>query len=318
MRGTQDPRGERIPERGGPRVRSRRVYTMRRLLAALALLLLLALLVPRACQALIGSDKDVGSNRGKEAPEKVAGAVGDEEDTAEKADTADASVNDDTKSMAGSEQAKDKDGGEQNGGAAPDLGEILTETLASRVAEPGGTGSDQGVAASGNAGAGQLASTSRQPTPVAERASAGRAGTISSNTAATEEKSPPEPRLKPASGRADEPDSGPVASVPTLKPALATVKRPGVRSVPARVPESVPAPVEPAPAPVPEPEPIDTASVPAAPVAATRVQPTPASVVNDTAFVAAVRPVNNAAAFPRAGTVRAAPAVAGTPVRALP
>lgn len=279
---------------------------MRRLLAALALLLLLALLVPRACQALIGSDEDAGSNRGNGAPEKVAGAVGDEEDTAEKADTANASVDDDTKSEAGREQAKDKGGEEQNGGAAPDPGKILTETLASKVAEPGETGSDRSVAAaSSNASAGQFASTSRQPTPVAERASVGQA--------AAEERSPPDPSPAPPSRRADEPDSGLVAAVPTLKPPLATAQRPGVRPVPARVPESVPAPVEPPPAPLPEPEPIDTAPVPAAPVAATRVQPTPAPVVNVTAFVSAARaPVNNAAAFPRAGTVR------GAAVRALP
>ena len=81
MRGAQSPGGS------GPRFRTRRVYTMRRILAALAVLLLLALLVPRACQAIIGSDNNAGSNRGNGAPEKAAGGAGNAEATsAEKAE----------------------------------------------------------------------------------------------------------------------------------------------------------------------------------------------------------------------------------------
>ena len=65
------PRGEGRP--------GRRVYVARRIVAALVVLLLLALLVPRACQALTGSDEEPGS----EAPQvtEVGGAGGGEEDT---------------------------------------------------------------------------------------------------------------------------------------------------------------------------------------------------------------------------------------------
>ena len=58
MRGAQGPgdaRGEQAPTRAHPRAASRQVYTMRRLLAAL---ILLALLVPLACQALLGSEDE--------------------------------------------------------------------------------------------------------------------------------------------------------------------------------------------------------------------------------------------------------------------
>jgi hypothetical protein len=55
MRGIQGPGGSR------PRDRTRRAYAVRRVLAILILLLVLALIIPRACQALSGSDEDARS-----------------------------------------------------------------------------------------------------------------------------------------------------------------------------------------------------------------------------------------------------------------
>ncbi|MDQ3942447.1 MAG: hypothetical protein M3254_05035, partial [Actinomycetota bacterium] len=52
MRGAQGPGDARG---GQASVRSRHVYTMRRLLAAI-ILLLLVLIIPRTCQALLGSE----------------------------------------------------------------------------------------------------------------------------------------------------------------------------------------------------------------------------------------------------------------------
>jgi hypothetical protein len=264
MRGTQSPGGR-------SRARARRAYTVRRLLVALALLLLLALLVPRACQAIIGSGDD-GESREDRGQEKAAGA-GDAEDAAEKADTADDATDKktaDKKSSAGSEGTRE-DAEDQDDGAATDLGGVLTETLAERGAEPpGGSGGDQDVAASGDATTDQPAAqfpvtldasdqqpaplqdaTGAQLTPVAQRAPADRQGIGSPDMAAPAEKSPPGPRA-------------------ALNRGLVVVD-PAPRPV-----------VRPRPAPAPDPVQIEVAPVPAAPVAATPGPPAP--VTNDIAF----------------------------------
>jgi hypothetical protein len=65
MRGAQGPggpRGRTAPER----FRSG-VYARRRILAILVVLLLIALLVPRTCQALLGSGEDAGSSQDRQA-----------------------------------------------------------------------------------------------------------------------------------------------------------------------------------------------------------------------------------------------------------
>ena len=141
MRGAQGPgdaRGGRAPARA----RSRQVYTARRLLAAMILLLVLVLLVPRACQAILGSeDARPRADRGHETPGKAAaGVAGGTEDGAEKANTAENSTDGETtgaKSDADSEEARE-DAPEQADGGAKDLDEILFENLSAVVTEPGG------------------------------------------------------------------------------------------------------------------------------------------------------------------------------------
>ena len=95
MRGAQCPGDARG---GRARVRSRQVYTLRRLLAAMILLLALVLLVPRARQAILGSEgAGPRADRGRETPGEAgpaAGVAGDEEDGAEKADIGDTSTGD--------------------------------------------------------------------------------------------------------------------------------------------------------------------------------------------------------------------------------
>src|SRR5215218_7399506 len=81
MHGVQGPGGPRwgvAPGRGGSRTFRRDVYVRRRILAVLVVLLLLALLVPRACQALLGSNEDTGprEHRKAGAPETATGAGG--------------------------------------------------------------------------------------------------------------------------------------------------------------------------------------------------------------------------------------------------
>ena len=81
MHGVQGPGGPRWgiePGRRGSRTFRRDVYVRRRILAVLVVLLLLALLVPRACQALLGSNEDTGprEHRKAGAPETATGAGG--------------------------------------------------------------------------------------------------------------------------------------------------------------------------------------------------------------------------------------------------
>src|SRR5919202_5117349 len=119
MRGAQSPGGS------GPHFRARRVYTMRRILAALAILLLLALLVPRACQTITGSHNNVGSNRGHGSAEKAA-AGGSENTTAEKSAAKGGNATGTKKSGAPTTEARraEETGGGPEGGNTADLGKI--------------------------------------------------------------------------------------------------------------------------------------------------------------------------------------------------
>jgi hypothetical protein len=81
MHGVQGPGGSRwgiAPGRGGSRTFRRDVYVRRRILAVLVVLLLLALLVPRACQALLGSNEAAGPREHQKAgaPEAATGTGG--------------------------------------------------------------------------------------------------------------------------------------------------------------------------------------------------------------------------------------------------
>lgn len=139
---------------GGPRRKSRGVYTTRRLVAALVVLFVLVLVVTRACQAFVGSEQDVGSGEdvGSGAPKNAAeGDAG--------GGTKDASPDDeatDTKSEAGSQDApegktpKGKDDEGQDDESTSNLGDVLTESLAGQAAGSGMTSNEEGVAASGS------------------------------------------------------------------------------------------------------------------------------------------------------------------------
>jgi hypothetical protein len=74
------------------------VYTRRRILAVLLVLLLLAILVPRACQALVGSNAGTGSKGGQEG-----NAAGTDTDNAGASDTNAATTNADAGSKGGQE-----------------------------------------------------------------------------------------------------------------------------------------------------------------------------------------------------------------------
>src|SRR5919199_485487 len=153
MRGAQSPGGS------GPRFRTRRVYTMRRILVALAVLLLLALLVPRACQAIIGSDNNAGSNRGQGTPEKAAAGAGNAKGTtAEKA------------------EAKGGDETGKQGGAPADEASRNEESAGVGVGEREGGGGGPPASAPGGGGDGRArrrgppAGGGSRPAPAGESA----------------------------------------------------------------------------------------------------------------------------------------------------
>jgi hypothetical protein len=181
MHGVQGPGGPRwgiTPGRGGSRTAGRDVYVRRRILAVLVVLLLLALLAPRACQALLGSNEDTGQREEQKAgtPETATGSG--TKDTA-KTETKD------TPSDRGAPFVKEEAGSKDTSGAAtPDLTAMIVgpaeiggdEALAVEDAAGNGSGTDQG--AQGPAGpslaAGQQTVVEPQNAPETSRAPAQR------------------------------------------------------------------------------------------------------------------------------------------------
>ena len=333
MRGAQGPGDVRG---GRARVRSRQVYTMRRLLAAMILLLLLVMLVLRAYQALLGSeDAGPGVEQGRGAPEKAApaaGVAGDTEDAAEIADEGDKTTDGEageTKGEANGDGAReDTDSREEADEADKELGEILFENLSLIVTEPAEPGGDEAL---GSADTGEdltmlaptefgdqwrvdrLASINqlrvqgarREPSgqEPAEDRSAAEDRTGSSNTVTPAKKPPPGPTNVPASNRA----VATVASIPqpVLEPAPGPVpvrvSAPVVKSPPVPLPprRAVAAPIRRAPLPV-------VRGIPGRRVgalAAVANAPSAATRFGRGGFGARA---NNAATFPRAGAVRGA------------
>jgi hypothetical protein len=152
------------------------VYARRRLLAVLAVLVLLALLVPRACQALLGSNEEAGQGEGQKSgvAGKAAGA-GAEDDAGDadtgKADTgkADTGKADTGKAEKSDTQAKQstKEGTSDRGApfvedkpgagdrsreageeAAPDLGVMVANLAVIDGSEEFASSEDQGAAES--------------------------------------------------------------------------------------------------------------------------------------------------------------------------
>src|SRR5215211_3491826 len=82
----------------------RGVYARRRLLAVLVVLLLLALLAPRACQALLGSNEDAGQGEGQGS-----GAAGKAAGAGAKEDAGDAGASNADTGNAGAEKSGTQD-----------------------------------------------------------------------------------------------------------------------------------------------------------------------------------------------------------------
>jgi hypothetical protein len=227
---------------GGSRRKSRGVYTTRRLVAALVVLFVLVLVTTRACQAFVGSEQDVGSGEdiGSGAPKKAA-----EGDTG--GGTKDASPDGkatDRKSEAGSEDApegktpKGKGGAGQDDGATENLADVLTESLAGKVAGSGMTSNEEGVAASGPSASSAdrtpqisvvLVASKGQPdagSPVVEDQDelAGQDGTGPSSRAAP---APPAP--------APPPTTAPVSTAPAPAGSAATPPAPAASSTAAPI-----------------------------------------------------------------------------------
>ena len=151
MHGAQGPGGPRwgiAPGRGGSRAAGRDVYVRRRILAVLVVLLLLALLAPRACQALFGSNEDTGPREDREAatPETPTGAGSGTKDTAKPKDTP---------SDRGVPFVKDETGSEDTSG------EAATDLTAMMVG-PAVIGGEEALAAEDAAGKSSSADESAQ------------------------------------------------------------------------------------------------------------------------------------------------------------
>ena len=330
MRGAQGPgdaRGGQAPVRARPRVRSRQVYTARRLLVAMILLLLLALLVPKACQALLGwedagprADQEQGTP-GKAAP--AASVAGDTEDAAENADAGDASTGHKAArtTRGAGEGREDSHSREQADGADKDLGEILIETLAVVVTAPAEPGGDEALGSADTS----VGLTVLTPTDVGDQWQVDRLAWINQQLAAATRREPSgrqpsEVRPAPAEGTGSSNTVTPVRKPPPRPKNVQVSNRPvaKVASIPQPVLEPAPGPVPvrvSAPVPVP-PRPAVAAPIRRAPLPVVRgiLGRRVGASVTANAPNAATRfgrgavgsRANNAAAFPRAGAVRGA------------
>jgi hypothetical protein len=310
----------------------RDVYARRRLLAVLAVLVLLALLVPRACQALLGSNEEAGQGEGQKsgAPGKAAGA-GAKNDAGDadtgNADTGNAEKSDkqntqDGTSDRGAPFVEDKPGaggrsGEAGEEAAPDLGVMVANLAVIDGSEEFASSEDRGAAES----APESSETgSEQPISEVQFAlAASPAPTQQPSSEPETQQSSFEP--EPAPGRRPEPE----AAAPAAGPAPATlgeqIRDRANRRVTAALaetaaleevgtPQTAVEPVAPA-APVAA---VPVAAVPVAavpvaavPVAAVPAPPTPAPVAPAPAALAPAAPAP-AAPAPAAPTFAPTPA----------
>src|SRR5215208_4158910 len=318
----------------------RGVYARRRLLAVLAVLVLLALLVPRACQALLGANEEAGQGEGQKsgAAGKAAGA-GAEDDAGDagtgnadtgNAEKSDTQANQRTKegtSDRGAPFVEDKPGsgdrsGEAGEEAAPDLGVMVANLAVIDGSEEFASSEDQGAAESA-----PRSSETGSEQPISEIQFA-----LAASPAPTQQPSS-EPEPAPTQQPSSEPEpaptrrSEPAAAAPVAAPAPTPLgerirDRTGRR---ARVALAEPAaldevaarqivvelvavePVAPAPVAV---EPVAPAPVAVEPVAPAA----PAAIPSDPAFAPtpATGALNGAPAVPAArATLPAGPRLAG-------
>lgn len=298
----------------------RGVYARRRILAVLVVLLLIALLVPRACQAFFGSNEDTGQRGEQRSGAGTATGAGAEDDAGDagtsNADTGKAEksrAQDDTSGRGApfvEEGPASEDGsGAGSGEAAPDLAAMVTnlavidgsedlaasedqssDETAPRPSEPGG---EQPISELQFALAASPAPT-QQPSSEAEPAPTRRSEPAAAAPVAEPAATPLSERIRDRAGR--------LASAALAEPAALDEVRSRQTAV---------EPVAPAPAPVPAPPAAVTAPVPAAPAAVPSepaFAPTPAS-----GALNGVPPVPAARTTLPAGPRLARPGPGGTP-----
>jgi hypothetical protein len=308
------------------------VYARRRLLAVLAVLVLLALLVPRACQTLLSSNEEAGQGEGQKsgAAGKAAGA-GAEDDAGDagtgnadtgNAEKSDTQANQSTKegtSDRGAPFVEDKPGsgdrsGEAGEEAAPDLGVMVANLAVIDGSEEFASSEDQGAAES----APESSETgSEQPTSELQFALASPA--LTQQPSSEPETQQPSPNPEPAPARRPEPEAATPAG-PAPAPLGEQIRDRANRRVTAALPET--AALEEVGAPQTTVEPV--APVAAEPVAAAPAPVVPAAVVPATpAAPAPVVPATPAAPAPvvpaaPAAPVAADPTFAPTPASGAP
>jgi hypothetical protein len=313
------------------------VYARRRLLAVLAVVVLLALLVPRACQALLGSNEEAGQGEGQKsgAAGKAAGAGAEDDagdagtgnaDTgnAEKSGTQPKPGTQDDSSGRGAPFVEDKPGagdrsGEAGEEAAPDLGVMVANLAVIDGSEEFASSEDQGAAESA-----PESSETGSEQPISEVQFALAASPAPTQQPSSEpEMQQPSPRPQPAPARQPEPEvvapAGPAPAplgeqirdranrrVTAALAGTATLEEVGapqtavepVAPIAAEPVAAVPALPTPAP---PTPAPVAPAPVAPAPAAST-FAPTPAAgALNGTPTVPAAKP--NLPAGPRLAAV---------------
>lgn len=299
----------------------RGVYARRRLLAVLVVLLLLALLVPRACQALLGSNEDTGQ-RGEQrsGAAGTATGAGAEDDAGDagtsNADTgnADKSGTQDDSSGRGAPFVEEGPGSEDGSGAGS---EEAAPDLAAMVANLAVIDGDEDLAASEDQSSGGSApspSATGGQQPISELQFA-----LAASPAPTQQ---PSSEAEPAPTRRSEPAAAAPVAEPAATPLSERIRdRAGRRASaalaePAALDEvgsrqTAVEPVAPAPAPVPAPPAAVTAPVPAAPAAVPSepaFAPIPAA-----GALNGVPPVPAARAALPAGPRLAGPGPGGTP-----
>src|SRR5215217_1580093 len=273
------------------------VYTRRRILAVLLVLLLLAILVPRACQALVGSNAGTGSKGGQEG-----NAAGTDTDNAGASDTNAATANADKPKEASEDdsgapfldaRAGNDHASEAGENAAPDLLALVTPVAVIEGDEGLVSGDGEGAGAPVPSETGDETQAGQQPTTEPRNL-------LIARREAAEQPSPGEesalaPRSRRAAPAAFEPASTPrierfrerrdrIRATPVVVPAA--VNEAGVPQTtvePVATAPVVAASVAAAPA-VTEPAVTEPAVTPPA-IAARPVPAAPAALQNDTSFV---------------------------------
>jgi hypothetical protein len=317
----------------------RGVYARRRLIAVLIVLLLLALLIPLTCQALLGSNEDArqeGEQRSDDAG--TAAGAGTEDDEGD-AGTSNAGEDDDgepgTQDDSSGREAPfldDRSSGENGDEAAPDLLALVTPLAAGNESDAT-AGEEQGSAGSAPDSSVAGGEPQAEEQPISENQFA---------LAAPPEQQPTPTRERAPTRRSRPPDAAPAAE-PAANSRGEQIRARADRLVAAAVPEPdaldkakarqaaaetfVPAPVEaapPAPVEVAPPAPVEVAppapvevAPPAPVVPAAQAAPVPVAVSSGPAFppTPASGALNGAPSVPAvpAGPRLAAPGPSGTP-----